>query len=278
MADHTPRKSPSLAVLFWFYKDASVCRNHLRLFRQTNPDTVVYGLYGGSPDQEAEFRAALAPWLADFYTSPETDPHRKWRHCDLMITDWYRQRGQHLNWQNLFILQWDALIFTNLDAFFADRQPEQLFFSGYQPITPDWERSWFWTKPDNTIEHQEYQDFKTHLRALYPAETASDDCWHLCLFIFEVLTRDFLHRYSELSKPELGFHEYKIATYAHVWQYPIYRQELGLFGELTCATSARPVNAVGQEINEDLIEQNLHDPAGWRLFHPYFQEWKLVSD
>ena len=232
MTNNGPEKPPPLAVLFWFYRDADICLNHLVLFRQTNPETPIYGLYGGSADQADHFAATLAPYLDDFYLSPFTDMKYKWRHGDQMITDWFRQRGRTLDWRSLFVLQWDALIFTNLDQFFSDRRPDQLFLSGYQPITPNWETNWHWTRADNQAEHELYKTFQEHLRVQYPTETKNNDCWHLCLFVFEILTRDFLEQYATISQPELGFLEYKIATYAHIWGFSVYEKEVGLFGEL----------------------------------------------
>src|SRR5438477_6788784 len=51
--------APPLAALFWFYKQAAVCANHLALFRRHNEGLPVYGLYGGPPDEAAAFEATL---------------------------------------------------------------------------------------------------------------------------------------------------------------------------------------------------------------------------
>ena len=268
---------PRLAVLFWFYTDAQLCRNHIELFRQTNPDTVVYGLYGGKPEHEQEFRAVLGPYLADFYTSPETDSKRKWRHGDLMIADWYRQRGQHLEWQSIFVLQWDALVFANLDTLFHKRRPDQLFFSGYKPITTDMIEHWYWTSSQQPKERALYERFQRSVRQAYPQATEQSDCWHMCVFVFEILTRTFLNQYATLPDPELGFLEYKIATYAHLWGYDVYTHSVGLYGKQDDLTLEEPVNALGKEISDELIMKSLQDPDGWRLFHPYFKEWKLSA-
>lgn len=277
MANIRPKKSPPLAVLFWFYRDADICKNHLELFRQTNPETPIYGLYGGSADQADHFANKLASYLDDFYLSPFTDMKYKWRHGDQMITDWFRQRGRQLDWRSLFILQWDALIFTNLDDYFCDRQPDELYFSGHQQLTPRWERGWHWTKSENQPEHELYHAFQQHVRQRYP--DIKDDVWHMCMFVFEIFTRDFLEQYSEIDNAELGFLEYKIPTYAHIWGYSVYKRKLGLYSDFLIEDIAkRPINTLSTEIDDGFIRRNLKNVDGWRLFHPFFREWNLDKD
>jgi hypothetical protein len=41
----------NLAILFWFYKEPEICRNRLKLLKVKNPNTQIFGLYGG-PDKK----------------------------------------------------------------------------------------------------------------------------------------------------------------------------------------------------------------------------------
>src|SRR5262252_6341516 len=51
--------APPLAALFWFYKQADVCADHLALFRRHNEGLTVYGLFGGPPAEAGAFEATL---------------------------------------------------------------------------------------------------------------------------------------------------------------------------------------------------------------------------
>lgn len=87
-----------IAILFWFYKEPQVCENRLKILRKYNPDTPIYGLYGGDSKDENIHRSILNKYLDDFYVfNKKRDTNWKWLHGDLMITDWYRERGVKLS-------------------------------------------------------------------------------------------------------------------------------------------------------------------------------------
>jgi hypothetical protein len=83
-----------LAILFWFYKEFDTCAERLDILRRLNPDTPIYGLYGGAPEAADAVRARLGDWLDDFYAFPRPrTPHWKWLNGDRLIASWMQARG-----------------------------------------------------------------------------------------------------------------------------------------------------------------------------------------
>ena len=266
-----------LAILFWFYKDAPLCRNHLALCRHYNPRLPIYGLYGGPANEADTFARELSGLLDDFYICPEVDPKRKWRHGDLMIADWHRQRGCDLPWDSIFVLQWDALVFADLQTLFRERVAGQIFLSGRRPLTPEWIQNWHWTSPHQPTEQADFLTFQKVIARQHP--NSKPDDWQAALFVFEILTRSFLDQYCQIAEPETGFLEYKLPTYAKIWGFDFFDLPVGLYGEQTPeAFDQRPVNAVNHEIKTDYIKTQLEQKTGWRLFHPYFKPWPIPGD
>ena len=124
-----------LAILFWFYREPKTCENHLKMLRKYNPDTPIYGLYGGNLEEADNYRQVLNNYLDDFYIfSQNKDSNWKWHLGDLLITDWYRERGKDLSWDTIIIVQWDMLVFGSVDHLFSMLKADQILLSGLRPI------------------------------------------------------------------------------------------------------------------------------------------------
>ncbi len=262
-----------LAILFWFYKEPDICENRLRLLRKYNPDITVYGLFGGVQEEADTYRKRLGKYLDDFYVSLETDPNRKWIHGDLMILEWFGSRGRNLKWDSIAIVQWDMLVFTSLREYFSDMRGGEIFLSGLRMLDDEIESRWNWTKSDG-IERGNYLSFRDHISRRYGY--AGDLL--ACLFIFEIFPRIFFERYLEVSDREVGMLEYKVPTYAKIFNIPFYKRNLGVWWFAPEAESGHiPLNARGVEIPEAYIREELEKPGGYRIFHPYFELWPIES-
>ena len=255
-----------LALLFWFYKDVDICRNRLKLLRKHNPAVPIYGLYGGSPEASGHYAQALAPLLDDVFDCfTEKDGDWKWRNGDVAIAEWYRQRGQHLEWDTVFVAQWDMLVLDDLSRLLDGLRQDEVFLSGLRPIEEvrDW---WPWV----TRERADYERFHDHFREQYgeQAEVLA------CQFVVACLSRRFLRAYSTLDL-ELGFLEYRLPSYAGALG-----MTFGTCPRLECTwpndpqadrSSAEPVTLTAQKVAIDFstILRSLRDPGGARVFHPY---------
>ena len=104
-------EKPNIAVVFWFYKEPEICINRLKLIKKYNPKIKIFGLFGGNQNEESLYNEKLGGYLDDFYTHPSANSDWKWIHGDLMLLDWYKDRGQKLKWDSVVIVQWDMLVF-----------------------------------------------------------------------------------------------------------------------------------------------------------------------
>ncbi|HEY9909586.1 MAG TPA: hypothetical protein V6D18_18500, partial [Thermosynechococcaceae cyanobacterium] len=156
-----------LAILFWFYKEPEVCQNRLVILRQHNPTTPIYGLYGGDLATIDQYKSTLSPHLNDFYAFTEAkDSYWKWVQGDLMITQWFHDRGKELEWDTILIVQWDMLVFGAVEELFSMLKQDEILLSGLRPIT-EVENDWQWVSPKIPDLRQRYLEFLAHVRKLY---------------------------------------------------------------------------------------------------------------
>lgn len=255
-----------LAILFWFYKEPEICINRLELIRKHNPNIKIYGLYGGDHAEEQNFKDKLSPYLNDFYISSERDPDWKWINGDLVLLEWYENRGKNLTWDSIAIIQWDMLVFDELYKQFPEIKKGEIFLSGLQELDEHTENDWDWTSPSGK-ERTNFENFLAYIRNKY-GFTEKPLC---CLFVLEVIPKAFFEKYSQVQNKLVGMLEYKIPTYAKIFNIPFYIKDKGVCwqGEPTLF----PLNAIPQEIETEYITKELSKPNGWRIFHPYFKIW-----
>jgi hypothetical protein len=262
------RSAPRLAALFWFHRDPAVCADRLQLLRRVNPGLPIYGLYGGPLDQLERFRP-LERQLDDFYAFPEArSPSWKWKHGDLVIAQWHRERGAHLAWDTLAIAQWDMLFFAPLEQLFAMVGPDQLLLSGLRPVS-EVESIWSWTR--GGVEREEYLAFVRSIERA--AHTQPPLC---CQFVVACLPRSLLDRYGEIPEPEAGFVEYRLPTWARHFgysfqtrhPYDIWWPELPAPPVWRRTLTTSPI-----AIRSSVVTWNLLSPGGARIFHPFTRSY-----
>jgi hypothetical protein len=266
-----PASRPELALLFWFYKDLAVTRNHLELIRHHNPGRPVYGLYGGPGKGATRFLTGLGDLLDDFWVYPDTygsGEDHKWMEGDLLLLDWFDQRGRHLEWDSVAVVQWDLLVLGDIGAVLPGLGKGELYFSGYRTLPTTFEPEWQWTAPGG--EHRtDYEEFRKAVATAFGYRRRPKQC----LFVLEVLTKEFFERYLDFPFKHLGMLEYRVPTAAAVFGLPVYRRSIG------CGWDGRlaPINAVWEGIDTAYIARQLRRSAGWRLFHPYEAIWPLPA-
>ena len=279
-----------LALLFWFYKELDICQNRLEILRQENPTTPIYGLYGGDLALTDHYQTTLSPYLDDFYAFSEAkDSYWKWIQGDLMITQWYRDRGKDLEWDTIIIVQWDMLVFGSAEQLFAMLKPDQILLSGLRPVA-EVEQDWQWTSPTVPDLRARYLEFCQHLRKTYNYQQNP----LACLFIVIGFPRSFLEQYSYVAEPELGFLEYRIPMYAQIFGTPfcqdhpfdawwvdvdpVFREQNPLkraWNSVSLKLNPNPLNPAKREISLIPIYRHLSTGKGARIFHPYEQVFPL---
>lgn len=252
-------------VLFWFYKDFDICRERLINLRKLNNDVRIFALYGGASTYISEAES-LRDFVDDFYVYPhEKEPHWKWKNGDKLIVSWFKDRGQHLDWDTIFIMQWDMLILDPLERLFSGLKKNEILLSGHRAVS-EVEAWWPWVEESN----EEFSSFKSFIKQTYDY----DDELYACLFIVACLPRIFLSQYADISDQETGFLEYKIPTMAHVFGIPVCEEHVFKPWWAADPTTRnvpmreKTLNAVGLEVPQSVIAREMAKSTGIRLFHP----------
>jgi len=257
-----------LGILFWFYRDVAVCQNRLRLLRRRNPGTPVYGLYGGPRRDASVFGAALGPLLDDYWSFPDDRDERwKWRNGDVMLSRWFTDRGQGLQWDSVFLAQWDLVVVSPLVDLLPPLEVGDMLISGARPVR-EVEAWWQWVRGER---RGEYDAFLAHVAARF----GSVDDPMCCQFIGLVAPRSFMARYAVIEEPDLGFLEYKIPIYAQVFGTPLvpdtcFRPWWPEEPATSRATRTQSlVHAWPTPVRLPVMMYEAKRPRGRRIFHPY---------
>lgn len=110
------------------------------------PGSRIYGLYGGPRQDESRFAGALRPHLDDFWAFRlERDRQWRWRNGDLMLSAWFTGRGESLEWDSIFVAQWDMVVVTSLARLLPPLAVGEMLVSGIRPVR-EVEPWWQWTQ------------------------------------------------------------------------------------------------------------------------------------
>jgi hypothetical protein len=256
-----------VGILFWFYRDLPVCRNRLEILRRENPDVPVFGLYGGDLRNAPQFEDALRPLLDDFWAFDRPESSKwKWLHGDLMLAAWYEARGCELDWDHVFVAQWDLLVLQPLAALLPPLAPDELLLSTVLPVSAV-EPAWVWSRGGHEADYRRFVDEIT--AQFGPVEPLS------CVFVIACLPRHLLAAYATLHDPEAGYVEYRLPTLASAiglrfvdderfsaWRPADPRQQAP-------TRRQRYLNGSRRAVRLPTVLTELTHADGARLFHPY---------
>jgi len=260
-----------LAILFWFYKDVEVCKNRLQIIRKYNPTLKIFGLFGGDLTKANSFDKKLSPFLDDFFAfTGNQDPSWKWKNGDLMINHWFKERGHHLEWDSIIIVQADMVVIGNIPNLFKHLKAGAILLSSIRPVK-DVETWWYWIK-----EHRQLYDDFYHYLVNEMGYNQEPIC---CQYVIVGLPRVFLEQYCKIKNPELGFIEYRVPMYAQLFNIPLNvnpNPKLNCWWATDPAMSEVPLServlvADKYELPLSRILSNLNKKEGGRIFHPFDQ-------
>jgi hypothetical protein len=257
--------SDGVAVLFWFYRDLPICRNRLDLLRRDNPDSQIFGLYGGAAHDRERFRAALAPQLDDFWSfDHDVTPKWKWLNGDVMLATWFAERGHELDWTHIFVVQWDMLVLEPVATLVPQLEPHDVLLSGIRPVSELADR-WVWVRGGHAPR---YQAFLASIEKQYGAVEPMS-----CVFIVAGLPRALLAAYGELDEPDLGYVEYRLPTLAAARGLRLIEDDrFAAWRPATGDAATRRQRLVNGSRRSVLLPTVLLERArtdGARVFHPY---------
>jgi hypothetical protein len=273
-----------LAVLFWCYKEPEICRQRLRFLRRYNAGLRVYVLFGGEPDHAPEFENALHGLYDDFWVydadrtpgelpdavhEPVGGKSWKWYHGDLLLLEWYLRRGESLEWDTVFVMQWDMLVFAPLQHILPGLRSNEIYFSGLRPVS-EVEDQWTWTSAERHPQFRaEYLSFIKHLESHF-GYTAPPLC---CMAIILAMPRVFFEKFAGVPQPALGFIEYKLPTYAELFGIPFHKSidHEVWWDDHEPYSWTHALSAIPVEIKPITIALGRLLPGGKKIFHPYLR-------
>lgn len=197
----------NIAILFWFYKNPEIVVNRLKGIRWLNSDVRIFGLYGGNHEQISEYAPAIE-LLDDVWLHPEVSADWAWLNGDLMFARWHIERGNQLNWDNIFIYQWDLITTVPINNF--NITENQIILTGVRSFE-EIANFWVWVQRWS-IYYPKFQAFCHH-------PLIKDRPLWASIFIFATLSRRFLNDYFDIAKDIPGFIEYRLPTVAQILGY-----------------------------------------------------------
>lgn len=243
------------AILFRFHKEAEICEERIKLLKELNPDTEIYGL-GEEIKGVERLKEAGMEYL---HVIDDRDSDWKWMNGDLAVLDWFREKGKHEDFDMLHIVEWDLLLTAPLDEIYGHINEDTLGLSGLKPISEAEDYGWPWVTG-------EYRDEWQKLREWIEEETGYSGKSYGCIFPGVCLPRSFLEEYAQLDAPAYSNDEVRVPLAAKALGYKIERT--GLYPEWGNSSIKRYFNATGDLIEPEDIKEQLSKPEGKRVFHP----------
>lgn len=252
----------TFAILFLHYKEPEICMERISQIKGINPWVPIYGLYGG-PDEHIPSFNSVHESLNDNWNHPSQEPKWKWKNLDLLIQDWYAERGHRLPWQYLFIYNWDVLLLDPIQKYLTQVSPKNiLWLPGVYNYETLQNSGWCWIQPYNTVLNEENEDFSRFCAYLKENHISPDQiCGGGMLFC--AYSREFLQSINPFIRMVPGFCEYRIPTMANVLGYSFINwvQKPNEFQFVNYTTTAIPYIDIQEQAGK--ID-------GARMFHPVY--------
>ncbi len=247
-------------VVFRFHKNATVCRNRLELLRLFNPETELYGLYGGDESRAGVITPRLSHLLESCYCIRGRTAAWKWRNGDLALAAWFKDVGARISFDVLHFIEWDMLLLDSLERIYGHVPRRSIGLTALLPMArgnADWQ--WISQEPYKSEWETLHRDVQRDFH--YRGEP------QVCKAGGMTLPRSFLEDYCRLDVPELSNDEIRIPLFGQILGYELCdTRHYDPLGE----TDRKYFNLLwGNEVATRDILGELARKNGRRVFHPY---------
>ena len=209
-------------ILFRYHKDLEVCRNHLNLLKKLNPEVPIYGLFGGKKDEFKGFAKGLQDLLENNYIILVEDGEWKWKHGDLAIRQWYLDYGNKLDFDVLYFIEWDMLLFAPLSEIYSHVPDSGVGLTGLRPLR-EVEDKWNWVAKEPA--RSEWLALLEYVKNDFSYKQKP----YGCLFPGGVFPKRFLEEYSKIEFSRLCHDELRVPLFAQVLGFNLF--DTKLYGE-----------------------------------------------
>jgi hypothetical protein len=252
-------------ILFRFHKNPTICRNRIRLLKKLNPDTQIFGLFGGEEKDYKEFQKKLRPYLKNIYCIQEKTKLWKWKNCDLALRLWYKEFGNKLSFDMIHVIEWDLLLYDSLDKLYKNVPKDGMGLTKLI-LLEDIKERWFWFNN----ERKQYKiDWDSSLRFVKNEFNYNQEPY-ACNIGGACMPKKFLEKYCAMEIPELlqtSIHdELRLPLFGQILGFKLY--DTGLSYRWFSENEYKFFNAQKNEISMSVITKELANPFGRRVFHP----------
>lgn len=256
-------------VLFRFHDKFGICRNKLEVIEHYNPGIEMYGLFGGETKDLARAKKMLGGKLLDIYQVPVLDSHWKWQNGDLSLCDWYRNFGHTIEFDILYLIEWDLLELGSFEELYKNVPANGVGLTGLIPMKriPKWR--WISKEPWKS----QWLALLSHAKEQYGYNKIP----HGCLGPGNVFPRAFIEKYSQIRVPVLCHEEIRFPLFAQIFGFKLY--DNGFFKDwhnqgdvlfFSCAHDKK-------EIEKSVMKREMRKMLGRRVFHPCTMLYKLKN-
>jgi hypothetical protein len=232
----------------------------LQLLRKFNPQIKIYGLFGGKEDRLPVFERILNPLLQNIFSLAQKGPEWNWKSSDLAVRLWFKDYGQKIDFEVLHQIEWDLLLFKSIEEIYLEIPPDGNGLTGLIPLEEVEER-WDWTS------EEPYKSEWLSLLSLARKKFGYNQEPFACLGPGFCLTRKFIEKYAEIEVPELCHDELRLPLFSQILGIPLY--DTGFYPKWFDQVEQRFFNCLNKEISDLIIRNELKNPEGKRVFHPY---------
>jgi len=227
------------------------------LLRTLNPDVPIYGLFGGP-------RRLPGPVLRRFVgldgLHSSSEPARwNWQHSDLVVTAWFREAGQRLDFDVLHVVEWDLLLVAPLESLYTSVPKGAVSLTALTPIS-ELEKEWTWLRRE--ANRREWEALLARARS----EWGYDGTPYGCLGGGSCFPRSFLEAYAAIDPPVLCNDELRLPLFAQILGFPL--ADTRLRGPWHGEREHPLFHFRAPDIPLEAIKAELAKPDGWRAFHP----------
>lgn len=246
-------------ILFRFHTDVDICKNRLALLRRYNPEIKIFGLFGGREEELESFQKTLSPYLESIYCIRGKQPSWKRIHGDLAMRLWYRDIGKAIDFDTLYYIEWDLLLFEPLEKMYGHIPENGVGLTSLR-LLKDIEQQWFWLSSESL--RTQWHDLLGFVKDKY----GYDQQPFACEFPGACIPRGFLEEYSKAEIPELCHDELRIPLFSQVFNFPCY--DTNLCKKPFDESEKKFFNCDNKKIHLSTIIKELVKRSGRRAFHP----------
>ncbi len=254
-------------ICFRCHDHPAICADRVELLSRYNPGMPIVGLFGGAPESAHAIREALGDTICHWYETGKP-PEWNWQHADLAVRSWYKDHGHKIDFDRLYLIEWDLILLDSLQRLYSHVPPGAIAVTALCPLI-EVAHDWSWTI------FEPYMSQWAALLAAVREEYGYDDEPFASLGPGTCYSRIFLDQYCKANVPELSADELRVPLFAQCFDIPVFDTNfLRSWGD---PEELRFFNCRRMEISTDAILASIARPDGKRVFHPYTQPFAAIA-